>query len=149
MRRHSSRSASLRVRLSCTAFLLSCLLTSVEAAQESPQWVTINLDSYSQRYVDLERITPKNVGQLQELCSFKLKAVNWFSSGLLMVGGRIYVNTLGSTFAIDATSCEGGCFLDQLFARSGHRRAVRARIESVSGLRAADPGADQSLHQTP
>jgi glucose dehydrogenase len=31
-------------------------------------WFTINKDYSSQRYVDLDQITPANVGELKEIC---------------------------------------------------------------------------------
>ena len=35
-------------------------------AQETQEWITINKDYSSQRYVDLDQITPQNVGGLEE-----------------------------------------------------------------------------------
>jgi alcohol dehydrogenase (cytochrome c) len=75
------------------------------STQASPQWFTVNQDYSSQRYVDLDQITPKNVGALEKVCELGLNTASWFSSGLLMVDGKIYVNTLRSTFALDATTC--------------------------------------------
>ena len=40
------------------------------AGLRSDDWITINKDYSSQRYVDLDQITPKNVGKLKEIwCS--------------------------------------------------------------------------------
>ncbi|MFY9820208.1 MAG: PQQ-binding-like beta-propeller repeat protein [Thermoanaerobaculia bacterium] len=89
--------------------ILSAFLPGAATAQPAtrsfPQWVTVNLDHTSQRYVDLGQITPKNVGTLAKVCEFDLNTPAWFSGGLLMVDGTIYVNTLVSTFAIDAATC--------------------------------------------
>ena len=72
------------------------------AAQE---WTTINKDYSSQRYVDLDQITPKNVGGLKESCEFQLNEASWFSSGLLIVDRTLFVDTMRATYAIDATTC--------------------------------------------
>ncbi|MGA8491272.1 MAG: PQQ-binding-like beta-propeller repeat protein, partial [Terriglobales bacterium] len=75
------------------------------AAQDAKDWITINKDYSSQRYVDLDQITPQNVGGLKESCEFQLNEAAWFSSGLLMVDRTIYVDTMRATYAIDATTC--------------------------------------------
>jgi hypothetical protein len=58
-----------------TVLLLICPIGG--SGQETPtatgghsedDWITINKDYSSQRYVDLDQITPKNVGQLREVC---------------------------------------------------------------------------------
>jgi alcohol dehydrogenase (cytochrome c) len=72
----------------------------------SQEWITINKDYSSQRYVDSDQITPSNVGQVKEVCELQLNEPAWFNSGLLMVGRTIYVTTMRSTYALDATSCE-------------------------------------------
>src|SRR5271170_4124555 len=81
------------------------------AGSETPlrgadDWFTVNKDYSSQRYVDLDQITPQNVGGLKELCELQLNEPSWFSSGLLMVGRTLYVSTLRATYALDASSCE-------------------------------------------
>lgn len=98
--------------------LLAPLLTcaSVDPAPPPPpvpsvappigsQWITVNKDYSSQRYVDLDQITPENVGALQKICELELNTASWFSSGLLMVDDTLYVNTLGYTYALDAATC--------------------------------------------
>jgi alcohol dehydrogenase (cytochrome c) len=76
-------------------------------AQEPGDWFTMNKDYSSQRYVALDQITPANVGSLKEICEVRLDepATAVFTSGLLMVGRTLYVNTLRATYAIDATTC--------------------------------------------
>ncbi|MFY9825936.1 MAG: PQQ-binding-like beta-propeller repeat protein [Thermoanaerobaculia bacterium] len=95
--------------------LLVVLLVGVAscAAGRAGDWITVNKDYSSQRYVDLDhqikprdQITPANVGNLKEVCELQLNAATWFNSGLLMVGRTIYVNTLRSTYALDAATCE-------------------------------------------
>jgi glucose dehydrogenase len=37
-------------------------------AAQVEDWITVNKDYSSQRYVDLDQITPANVGELKEIC---------------------------------------------------------------------------------
>lgn len=77
-----------------------------EYPHEPDQWFTMNKDYSSQRYVDLDQITPQNVGQLKEVCEIQLNEPVMFSSGLLKVGRTLYVATLRGTYAIDAVTCD-------------------------------------------
>ena len=86
-------------------FSASILLFTFGTAATAQEWTTINKDYSSQRYVDLDQITPQNVGGLKESCEFQLNEASWFSSGLLMVDRTFYVNTMRATYAIDATTC--------------------------------------------
>jgi alcohol dehydrogenase (cytochrome c) len=101
------------------AFTVLCFLTPAQTASQSPdsehdgehpherdQWFTMNKDYSSQRYVDLDQTTPRNVGQLKEVCEIQLNEPVMFSSGLLKVGRTLYAATLHGTYAIDATTCE-------------------------------------------
>ncbi len=95
-------------RLSCLArvyFMAGILLFSFGTPVTAQEWTTINKDYSSQRYVDLDQITPQNVGGLKESCEFQLNEASWFSSGLLLVDRTLYVNTMRATYAIDATTC--------------------------------------------
>jgi alcohol dehydrogenase (cytochrome c) len=83
--------------------LARCSAPSAPAA--SSDWVTVNKDYASRRYVALDLITPANVAKLAEICRLNLNEPAWFSSGLLMVNDTLYVNTLRATYAIDATTC--------------------------------------------
>jgi alcohol dehydrogenase (cytochrome c) len=69
-------------------------------------WFTINKDYSSQRYVDLDQITPKNLGGLKEVCEIRLNEPNLFSSGLLKVGRTLYTSTSHASYAFDAETCE-------------------------------------------
>ena len=81
--------------------------TSTDSScHRSEEWITVNKDYSSQRYVDLDQITPKNVSALKEVCEIQLNGPNWFSSGLLKVGRTLYVTTLRGTYAFDATNCQ-------------------------------------------
>src|SRR5208282_3863703 len=95
--------------LTCACFTACVLVFSFgtsHAAQDGQEWITINKDYSSQRYVDLDQINSQNVGGLKEVCEPQLHEPSWFSSGLLMVGRTLYVSTLRATYAIDAATCE-------------------------------------------
>jgi alcohol dehydrogenase (cytochrome c) len=69
-------------------------------------WITVNKDYSSQRYVDLDQITPRNLHGLKEICEIQLNQPTTFSSGLLKVGRTLYVTTNRLTVAFDATTCK-------------------------------------------
>jgi alcohol dehydrogenase (cytochrome c) len=68
-------------------------------------WITIDKDYSSQRYVDLDQINPKNVDKLKEVCEIRLNEPIPFSTGILKVGHTLYVNTARFTVAFDAATC--------------------------------------------
>ncbi|MCI0601302.1 MAG: PQQ-binding-like beta-propeller repeat protein, partial [Beijerinckiaceae bacterium] len=89
------------------ALFASILPTGASATDGgADDWITINKDYSSQRYVDLDQITPANVGKLKEVCEIQLNEPVWFSSGILKVGRTLYVNTPRTTTAFDAASCD-------------------------------------------
>ena len=75
-------------------------------APRADDWTTINKDYSSQRYVDLDQITPQNVGKLKEVCEIRLNENSLFSTGLLKVGRTLYVTLSRLTYAIDAATCD-------------------------------------------
>jgi alcohol dehydrogenase (cytochrome c) len=98
-----------------TPVLLSVLLAFTTAtltpgssakAQRSDDWITINKDYSGQRYVDLDQITPANVGELKQLCEIRLNEPVYFNSGLLKVGRTLYLTTFRGTYALDAVTCQ-------------------------------------------
>jgi alcohol dehydrogenase (cytochrome c) len=89
--------------LAACAGFLSGAATSTGSREE---WITVNKDHSSQRYVDLEQITPGNVGALKTRCEIRLNEPGFFSSGLLMVDRTLYVTTFRATYAIDAATRE-------------------------------------------
>ncbi len=86
--------------------LTACTTTSNAPAGASNDWVTVNKDYSAQRAVALDQITPANVSGLREICEVRLSEPGWFSSGLLMVGHTLYVDTFQNTYAIDASTCQ-------------------------------------------
>jgi alcohol dehydrogenase (cytochrome c) len=79
---------------------------ATQASPRTDDWITVNKDYFSQRYVDLDQITPKNVGKLKEICEIQLNQPTFFSSGLLKIGRTLYINTYNTTTAFDATTCK-------------------------------------------
>jgi alcohol dehydrogenase (cytochrome c) len=91
-------------------FLASILLLALradaaETATAGGDWFTMNKDYSAQRYVDLDQITPENVAGLREVCEVKLNQPVVFTSGLIMVGGTLFVATNRQTVAFDAATC--------------------------------------------
>jgi alcohol dehydrogenase (cytochrome c) len=98
-----------RIVILAALLVLSTVALALRAfttADQAEDWITINKDYSSQRYVDLDQITPANVDNLKEVCEIQLNQLDWFSSGLLKVGRTLYVTTGLATYAIDATTCE-------------------------------------------
>jgi alcohol dehydrogenase (cytochrome c) len=88
---------------SAIAFITFPIVAWVDRPDE---WITVNKDYSSQRYVDLDQIAPANVDDLKEVCEIQLNEPAWFNSGLLMVGRTLYVTTLRATYALDAATCD-------------------------------------------
>jgi alcohol dehydrogenase (cytochrome c) len=107
-----SRTISIRpvVCLVSIAFTLLLICQSGARTDGAPSqaddWITINKDYSSQRYVDLDQITPRNIDKLQEICELRLNEPIFFSTGLLKVGRTLYVNTAHLTAAFDAVTCQ-------------------------------------------
>jgi alcohol dehydrogenase (cytochrome c) len=85
--------------------IFTAVLAPGAFAQISHDWITINKDYSSQRYVDLDQITPTNVGRLNEVCEIRLNEPIPFSTGILKVSRTLYVNTARFTVAFDAATC--------------------------------------------
>src|SRR5262249_27011428 len=68
-------------------------------------WITINKNYSSQRYVDLDQISPKNVNKLKEVCEIQLNEPVYFNSGIVKVGRTLYTTTFRGTYAFDAVTC--------------------------------------------
>jgi alcohol dehydrogenase (cytochrome c) len=108
--------AFLRCRLSRStavwfAVLALCFINTETSRAEgseprSDDWITINKDYSSQRFVDLDEITPNNVGQLKEKCEIQLNENSLFSTGLLKVGRTLFFTLSRLTYAIDAATCD-------------------------------------------
>jgi alcohol dehydrogenase (cytochrome c) len=140
----------------------------------SDDWITINKDYSSQRYVDLDRITPRNVDDLKEVCELQLNEPNMFNSGLLKVGRTLYINTANQTVAFDAASCNvrwrylnpfalghnsrGSAYLDgKIFRGTADGRLIALGAKTGEpvptwpdgGVQVANPQAGESLVAAP
>jgi hypothetical protein len=106
--RFSPMLQSIAVRLAC-GLLAIPLLTGIggiaHGAPAADDWFTMNKDYSAQRYVDLDQITPQNVAGLREVCEVELNQPVFFTSGLIMVGGTLFVATNRQTVALDAATC--------------------------------------------
>jgi alcohol dehydrogenase (cytochrome c) len=124
-RRNSTRS-SIVCRISvCFALFLLCPISGWRQevwadglAPRADDWITINKDYSSQRYVALDQITPANVGNLKEVCEIQLNEPNLFSSGILKVGRTLYTSTVRQTVAFDATTCDSRWHKTVIFQKS-------------------------------
>lgn len=76
-----------------------------DSVPSADDWITIDKDYSSQRYVNLDQITPANAGNLKEVCEIQLNQPIPFSTGILKVGSTLYVNTARFTVAFDAATC--------------------------------------------
>ena len=107
MARRVIRCVSTLILSALAAMSTSAISESAPATNHgADDWITINKDYSSQRYVDLDQITPSNVGALREVCELQLNEPASFSSGLLKVGRTLYVSTFHATYALDAATCE-------------------------------------------
>src|SRR5262249_54098859 len=71
----------------------------------SDDWITVNKDYSSQRYVNLDELSPRNVKKLKEICEIQLNEPVYFNSGILKVGRTLYTTTFRATYAFDAVTC--------------------------------------------
>jgi glucose dehydrogenase len=143
------------------------------ATPQADDWITINKDYSSGRYVDLDQITPQNVGKLKEICEIQLNEPVYFNSGILKVGRTLYTTTLRGTYAFDAVTCQlrwsyaikfqgtiagisnrGAAYLDgKIFrgAADGHLIALDAKSGELiwDAAKAADPTMAESFISAP
>jgi len=68
-------------------------------------WLYHTHDYTGRRYVDLSEMTPANVGRLQVACAYQVGDLGYFQTGPIVYRGIMYVTTLHTTAAIDATTC--------------------------------------------
>jgi alcohol dehydrogenase (cytochrome c) len=70
------------------------------------EWRFYNNNADGRRYTELDQINTATIGKMTELCRVRVGGPGPFSSGILMVEGRLYVTTRLSTVALDATNCD-------------------------------------------
>jgi len=69
-------------------------------------WTSYNRSLTSDRYVDMNQITPANVGKLKVACTYDTGLKVSFQTGPLVVDGVLYATTTKDIFAIDAATCK-------------------------------------------
>jgi len=77
----------------------------VNATPDPGDWPMYAHDYTSTRFSPLTEITPKNVANLRQICSYPILQKTTFESSLVEIGGTLYFTTGDSTYAIDATDC--------------------------------------------
>jgi alcohol dehydrogenase (cytochrome c) len=77
----------------------------LNAASDSVEWLLPNHDYAGQRFVDLKQITPENAAQLRPVCIFQAGDTRGFQPNPLVYKGLMYITTVTSTIAIDASTC--------------------------------------------
>ena len=85
--------------------LTACGSKAPTEAKVSPDWPMYNGDYASTRFSQLTDITPQNVSNLKQICSYELPEKVMFESGIVAVEGTLYFTTFENTYAIDAATC--------------------------------------------
>lgn len=80
-------------------------LPQESVVQGDTEWPSYNLTVDGQRYAALDQINVDNAGRLGEVCRIKVDDAGAFQTGLVQVGGLIYLTTALDTLAVDATNC--------------------------------------------
>ena len=76
------------------------------ASSGSPgDWPMYNHDYASTGFSKLAEITPKNVANLKQVCSYQLPEAATFESSLVAINGALYFTTGQYTYAVDASTC--------------------------------------------
>jgi glucose dehydrogenase len=78
-------------------------------APPAHNWITLNKAYPGQRYADLDRITPANVGPLTAVCEIQLNEPNLFSTGPLKEGRCTSTSPrqVRALLISESTSCPG------------------------------------------
>jgi len=100
----------MKYRLAALALLLggcsSLHPSSAVTPTGSVDWTAYNGSLSGERYSPLKEINTSNVGRLQQLCAFETHDTVSFQSGIVAVGGTLYVTAFNTTYAIDGTTCQ-------------------------------------------
>jgi alcohol dehydrogenase (cytochrome c) len=75
------------------------------AAASTRNWLYHTHDYSGARYVALDQINSATASQLQPVCVFQVGDDSSFQSGPIVYQGTMYITTLRSTVALDATNC--------------------------------------------
>jgi len=72
---------------------------------DSADWPMYSHDYASTGFSKLSEITPKNIANLRQVCSYPLPESTTFESSLVEVNGTLYFTSSEYTYAIDAGDC--------------------------------------------
>ena len=75
------------------------------AGPKTSDWLFTNHDYQGQRYVDLNQITPANVGNLKPVCMYQVGDMNPFPTNPLIYKGQMFITSRDATVSIDAATC--------------------------------------------
>jgi alcohol dehydrogenase (cytochrome c) len=73
--------------------------------QSSENWLYHTHDYSGSRFVPLSQIDSSNAKQLQAVCAYQVGEVSNFQTGPIVYQGTMYVTTVHSTMALDASNC--------------------------------------------
>lgn len=76
-----------------------------QAAASTRNWLYHTHDYSGARYVALDEINAATASQLRPVCVFQVGDDSIFQSGPIVYQGTMYITTLHSTVALDATNC--------------------------------------------
>ncbi len=79
--------------------------TALSASASSSDWLFPSHDYAGTRYSPLDQITTANAARLAPACIFQVGERDNFQTSPIVHNGTMYVTTMISTFAIDATTC--------------------------------------------
>jgi alcohol dehydrogenase (cytochrome c) len=128
-----------------TSFAALCAVLLVDACHGSTSapspassvppgdWPSYNRTLAGDRFSPLAEITPSNVGQLAQICTYNLPEVAALQSGPLVVSGAMYVSTDTITYAIDARTCAERWHKSRHVAAPGGGPAVNRGVAFSNG----------------
>ncbi|MFN2572079.1 MAG: pyrroloquinoline quinone-dependent dehydrogenase [Gemmatimonadales bacterium] len=75
-------------------------------ASSAGDWDFYNASLTGERYSPLNEIKTSNVARLQQACVFETHDTVSFQSGIVAVGGTLYVTAFNTTYAVDGATCQ-------------------------------------------
>jgi alcohol dehydrogenase (cytochrome c) len=74
-------------------------------SDRADDWPSYNRTLTSERYSPLDQINTNNIGKLTVLCTYDMKQLTSFESGLIMVNGVLIGTTHADIFSLDPATC--------------------------------------------
>ncbi len=98
------------IEVRCAGGLLALALgagawQAASRANAAGDWPMYNHDYAATGFSKLAEITPKNVANLKQVCSYALPETATFESSLVAIDGTFYFTTGQYTYAVDASNC--------------------------------------------